>query len=87
MFAFLGLPITNSSSMSFSIWVLDSGASHHMSPDSLSFSFLSSTFVLTIDDTLLPLANIGFVITPHLSLPYVYHILNLTLNLVSIGQL
>ena len=61
-----------------------------MSPDSLSFSFLSSTsstFVLTIDDTLLPLANIGFVITPHLFLPYVYHILNLTLNLVSIGQL
>ena len=76
--------------MSHSEWVLDSGASHHMSPDSSSFtsvSSLSSIPVMTADGTPMPLAGVGSVITPHLSLPNVYLIPNLKLNLASIGQI
>ena len=43
--------------------------------------------IMIVDDTLLPLASIDFVIIPHLSIPHVYHIPNLTWNLVFIGQL
>ena len=78
----------SSSGMSHSEWVLDFGASHHMSPDSSSFTFvspLSSIPVVTADGTPMPLAGVGFVVTPHLSLPNIYLILNLKLNLASIG--
>jgi len=78
----------SSSGMSHSEWVLDSGASHHMSPDSSSFTFMSpssSIPVITVDDTLMPLAGVGSIITPHLSLPNIYLIPNLKLNLASIG--
>jgi hypothetical protein len=78
----------SSSGMSHSEWVLDSGASHHMSPDSLSFTFMSpssSIPVITVDGTLMPLAGVGSIITPHLSLPNIYLIPNLKLNLASIG--
>jgi len=71
-------------------WVLDSGASHHMSPDSSSFTYVSSSssiFVMTADGTFVPLASVGSIITPHLSLPNVYLILKLRLNLAFIGQL
>ena len=70
--------------------VLDSSASHYMSLDSLSFASLSpmsSMSIMIADVTPIPLANAGFVITPHLSFFTIYHILNLTLNLVSVGQL
>jgi hypothetical protein len=42
---------------------------------------------MTADDTSIPLAGVGIVITPHLSLSNVYLIPNLTLNLVSVGQI
>jgi len=61
-----------------------------MSLDSSSFTFLSpspSIPVMTVDDTLMPLEGAGFIVTPHLSLPNVYLILILRLNLASIGQL
>ena len=76
--------------MSYFEWVLDSGASHHMSPDFLSFASMSpssSIHVMIADDTLMPLENVSSIITPHLSLPNVYLISNLTSNLVSIGQI
>ena len=76
--------------MSHSVWVLDFGASHHMSPAPLSFTFFSypsSIPVMTVDVTLMSLAGVGSVVTPHLSLPNVYHILKLTLNLTFVGQL
>jgi len=76
--------------MSHSEWVLDFGTSHHMSPDSLSFTFVSpSPFipVMTIDDTLMSLAGVGSVVTPHLSLPNIYLIPNLKLNLASVSQI
>ena len=42
---------------------------------------------MTVDDTLMPLAGVGSVITSYLSLSNVYFILNLQLNLVSVGQI
>jgi hypothetical protein len=80
----------SSSGMSHSKWVLDSGASHHMSPDSLSFtsvSPLSSIPVMTADGTHMPLAGVGSVVTPHMSLPNVYLIPQLKLNLVFVSQI
>jgi hypothetical protein len=41
--------------------------------------------VMTADGTFMPLAGIGSIVTPHLSLPNIYLILNLKLNLASIG--
>ena len=69
-----------SSVMLHSEWVLDSGASHHISLDTLSFTYvspLSSNPVMTVDGTLMPLAGVGSIITPHLSLSNVYLILKL----------
>ena len=86
----IGQLLDSSSGMSHSKWVLDSGASHHMSPDSLSFTSVSlspSIPIMTVDDTLMPLAGVGFIITPHLSFPNVYLISKLRLNLVFVGQL
>jgi hypothetical protein len=80
----------SSSGMSHSEWVLDSGASHYMSLDSSSFTFvspLSSIPVMTVDGTPMPLAGVGSVVTPHLSIPNVYLIPKLKLNLASVGQI
>jgi len=68
-------------------WIL---VLHIMSLDSSSFvyvSHLSSIHVMIVDDTLIHLTGVGFVITPHLSLLNIYLILKLTLNIASIGQL
>ena len=76
--------------MSHSEWVLDSGASHHISLDSSSFtsvSPLSSILVMTADGTPMALAGVGSLVTPHLSLPNVYLISKLKLNLASVGQI
>ena len=43
--------------------------------------------VMTADDTPLPLTSISSIITTYLSLSHVYHIPNLTLNLVSVAKL
>jgi hypothetical protein len=88
--SFIGQLPHNSSGMSNSEWVLDSGASHHMSPDSSSFtsmSHLSSISVMTDDDTPIPLASVGSIVTPHLSLPNIYLIPKLKLNLASVDQI
>jgi hypothetical protein len=61
-----------------------------MSLDSSSFTFLSlspSIPVMTADDTSMPLEGVGFIVIPHLSLPNVYLILKLKLNLASVRQL
>jgi len=65
-------------------------ASHHISPDSSSFtsvSPLSFILVMTADDTPMPLVGVGSIVTPHLSLPDVYLIPKLKLNLASVGQI
>jgi len=61
-----------------------------MSPDSSSFtsvSPLSSISVMTANGTFMPLAGVGSVVTPHLSLPNVYLIPKLKLNLASVSQI
>ena len=42
---------------------------------------------MTANGISMPLASVGYVITLHLSLPNVYFILKLRLNLISISQL
>lgn len=73
------------------LWILDSGASYHMSHDCSSFISMSfdsrSPSILTADGTPLPLTGIGTIQTTHVSLPNVYCIPKLTMNLVSVGQL
>jgi len=69
---------------------LDYDASHHMSPNSSSFTYVSpspSIPIMTVDGTLVPLAGIGSIDTQHLSLPNVYLILKLKLNIAFVGQL
>jgi len=61
-----------------------------MSPDSSFFtsvSPLSSIPVMTADGTPMPLAGVSSVVTPHLSLPNVYLIPQLKLNLAFVGQI
>jgi hypothetical protein len=80
----------SSSGMSHSEWVLDSGVSHYMSPDSSYFTYVShspSIPVITVDGTHMPLVGVGSVVTPHMSLPNIYLIPNLKLNPASVGQL
>jgi hypothetical protein len=87
---FIGQLPHSSSGMSHSEWILDFGATHHMSPDSSSFTSVSpspSIPIIIIDGTPVPLAGVGFVVMPHLSLPNVYHIPKLKLNLAYVGQL
>ena len=76
--------------MLYSEWVLDFGVSHHMSLDFSFFTFVSpspSIPVMTADSTLMPLTGVGYIVTPHLSLPNIYLIPKLKLNLVFTGQL
>ena len=87
---FVGQLPHSSSGMSHFKWVLDSGALHHMSLDSSSFtsvSLSSSIPIMTADGASMPLAGVSSVVTPRLSLPNVYLILKLKLNHTSIGQL
>lgn len=44
-------------------------------------------FIMTVDDTLLPLVSVGFVNTHNLSLSDVYCVPSLTLNFIFVGQL
>ncbi|XP_062116485.1 uncharacterized protein LOC133830512 [Humulus lupulus] len=86
----VGQPLTSTSGMISSTWILDSGVSHHMSPHSKSFvSLCPASFVpvITADGTFMPLLGVGYVVSPHLSLPNIYHIPKLSLNLVYVGQL
>jgi hypothetical protein len=76
--------------MSHFEWVMDYSASYHMFSDSLSFTYVShlpSIPVITVDGTLIPLAGVGSVVTPHLSFPNVYLISILRLNFYFVGHL
>ncbi|KAI3769398.1 hypothetical protein L6452_00500 [Arctium lappa] len=86
----IGQSISNESGMHSTTWILDSGASFHMSPNSKLFASLNpmpSVPVMTADGTPMPLAGIGSIVSSNFSLPNVYHIPKLSLNLVSVGQL
>ena len=86
----IGQSIDNESGINPTTWILDSGASLHMSPNAKLFASVKpmpSLPVTTADGTPMPLAGIGPIMGPKLSLPNVYHIPKLSLNLVSVGQL
>src|SRR3990170_7522278 len=74
-----------------SSWVLDSGASFHMSSDSSALSSLRPLDfplnVLTADGTPLPVASRGILSTPSFYVPSVSHVPRLTMNLFSAAQL
>lgn len=73
-----------------SLWILDSGASHHMSPHFSSFASLSSrilVFVMFASATPMSVEGVGSIVTPYISLTNVYYILTLALNLASVSQL
>ncbi|KAG8371524.1 hypothetical protein BUALT_Bualt13G0096600 [Buddleja alternifolia] len=79
-------PGINSSS-----WILDSGVGNHMSPDFSAFISISSdpqsTSVVTADGTPMSLTGIGTIHTSTISLPDVYCIPKLHINLASAGQI
>ena len=68
-----------------SSWVLDSGASFHMSSHSSNLSSLKSldfpVHVLTADGTPLSVASRGNLTTPSYSIPDVAHVPRLTMNI------
>ena len=69
--SFVGQLAHSSSSMSSYLWILDSTASHYMSPDSSCFSSMShssSVPVMTIYGTPMPLEGVDYVVPPNLSL-------------------
>ncbi|KAJ9567342.1 LOW QUALITY PROTEIN: hypothetical protein OSB04_003308 [Centaurea solstitialis] len=85
-----GLSSTNTSGIPSSLWILDSGASHHMSPHLISFTSLSPrspVSVMSASSTPMQVEGVGSIVTPQLSLSDVYYIPTLALNLVSVSQL
>jgi len=72
-------------------WFLDSGASFHMTPDSTQLSSLSSLdhsiVVQTADGTSLPVTRRGILSTSSFHVPTVSHVPNLTMQLMSAGQI
>ncbi|KAJ9562057.1 hypothetical protein OSB04_007217 [Centaurea solstitialis] len=81
-----GLSSTSTSGILSSLWILDSGASHHMSPHLISFTSLSPrspVSVMSASSTPMQVEGVGSVVTPQLSLSDVYYIPTLALNLVS----
>ena len=74
-----------------SSWVLDSGASFHMTSDSSILSSLrpldSPLSVLTADGTPLSVSSQGTLSTSSFSVPDISHVPRLTMNLFSAGQL
>ena len=72
-------------------WFLDSGASFHMTPDPTQLSFLSSLdhplVVQTADGTSLPVTGRGVLSTSSFHVPTVSHVPNLTMQLMSAGQI
>ncbi|GKF08644.1 hypothetical protein Tco_0042868, partial [Tanacetum coccineum] len=74
---------------SFSKWLLDSGATHHMSyllSQFISLNLNSSKSIVAVNGDSMPLAGIGSVDTPNVALSDVYYIPNLTMNLASVSH-
>uniref|UniRef100_A0A2N9H2Q3 Integrase catalytic domain-containing protein n=1 Tax=Fagus sylvatica TaxID=28930 RepID=A0A2N9H2Q3_FAGSY len=80
-----------SSAVSGNTWYFDSACCNHMSPDSQLFSSVIPTthapLIQTANGSYISANHTDSVSTPTLSLSDTYLILNLTLNLISVGQL
>ncbi|GKD36837.1 hypothetical protein Tco_1257044 [Tanacetum coccineum] len=75
---------------SFSKWILDSGATHHMSyllSQFISMNLNSSKSILAANGDSMPLVGIGSVDTPSIALSNVYYIPSLTMNLASVSKI
>lgn len=73
-----------------SLWILDSGTSHHMSPyfsSIISLSYGSSVSVMSTSSTPMPREGVGSIVTLDVSLKHVYYIHTLALNLASVSPL
>ncbi|XP_052625020.1 uncharacterized protein LOC111912222 [Lactuca sativa] len=80
---------SDTSSIPSSLWILDFGATHHMTPHLSSFvslSQVSSIYVKSASDTSMLVEGVGSVFVSHITLPDVYYIPKLTLNLASVSQ-
>ncbi|TLX69530.1 hypothetical protein E9993_22940, partial [Labilibacter sediminis] len=85
-----GLSSSSTSGIPSSLWILDSGASHHMSPYKSSFVSMSSRSPLSVmsaSSTPMSVEGVGSIVTPYISLSDVYFIPTLALNLASVSQL
>ena len=73
------------------VWIFDSGASHHMTFDKSIFSYITappqSLRIIAANGASMSLAGIGSVSSSHLSLPDVYFLPQLTMSLISVSQL
>ncbi|GJT58683.1 gag-pol polyprotein [Tanacetum coccineum] len=77
---------SNKGFTSFSKWILDSGATHHMSyllSQFISVNLNFSKSIAAANGGSMPLAGIGSVETPSIALSDVYYIPSLTMNLAS----
>ncbi|GKD42492.1 retrovirus-related pol polyprotein from transposon TNT 1-94, partial [Tanacetum coccineum] len=80
----------NKSFASFSKWILDSGATHHMSyllSQFISLNLNSSKSIVAANGDSMPLGGIGSVDIPSVALFDVYYISNLTMNLASVSKI
>ena len=72
-------------------WILDSGASFHMTPDRTSLSSISpSSLPITIqtaDGSSLSVAGQGTLLSPSFHVPAISYVPKLTMQLISAGQL
>ncbi|PWA99268.1 hypothetical protein CTI12_AA010300 [Artemisia annua] len=81
---------SNKGFASFSKWILDSGATHHMSyllSQFISLNLNSSKSIVAANGDSMPLAGVGSVDTPSVALSDVYYIPSLTMNLASISKI
>ena len=73
------------------LWLLDSGASLHMTPDATSLHHSRPpphvTRVRVTDGTLLPVSSIGHLSTSSFFIPVVSHVPRLSISLMSVSQL
>ena len=72
-------------------WLFDSTCCNHMTPHSSLFSKLDPAphplNIHIVDDSTMHGNSLGFVSTSNLSVPEVFHVLDLSYNLCSVGQL
>ena len=72
-------------------WLFDSACCNHMTPHSSLFSKLDlaplSLNIHIVDGSTMHGNSLGFVSTSNLSVPGVFHVLDLSYNLCSVGQL
>lgn len=77
--------------MSSSLWILDSGATHHMIVNATTLIHLYSTHpfssVHTVNGSFLLATESGHLWPPSFTVPTVHHVLGLALNIISISQL